>query len=121
MNIPDNAPIFRKLYAFMVIIHRSIHNMPREHRYALGTEIAKICWNCLDLVVVSCYAQKNDKSKKIAELSSEFDRLNLRIRVLQELNVISVGQFAHWQENYLLEIGKEIGGWLSWARRLGGG
>lgn len=115
MSIPDNAPLFRKLYAFMIVAHRSIHNMPREYKYTLGAEISRICWRCLDLAVAASYSGSNSKFEKISGLSSEFDRLNMRIRAMQELKIISAGQFAHWQENYLFEIGCQIGGWLKWA------
>lgn len=116
MPIPDRLPLFRKLYAFTIIAHRSIHNMPREYRYTLGAETIQICWRCLDLAVVSSYAPKKSKFKQVSELSAQFDRLNLRIRAMQELKIISVGQFAHWQENYLFEIGRMIGGWIKWTR-----
>jgi len=115
MPIPEKLPLFRKLYAFTVCAHRSIHNMPREYRYTLGAEMARISWQCLDLMVLASYAEKELKRKKISDLSDQFDRLNLRVRLMQELNIISAGQFAHWQENYLLEIGCEIGGWSRWA------
>lgn len=82
----------------------------------MGTEMIGICWRCLDLTVESSYLQKNLKAEKITMLSCEFDKLNLRIRMMQELKIISVGQFSHWQENYLFEIGRQIGGWLKWTK-----
>jgi hypothetical protein len=109
------ASIFRKLYAFVIIAQRASRNMSREYRYTLGAEMVRICWECLDLFMLSFYAPQSGKPEKISKLSFEFDRLNLRVRALQELKIISAGQFAHWQEKYLLEIGKEIGGWLKWS------
>lgn len=117
MSIPAHLPLFRKFFAFTIIIHRAIHNMPREYRYTLGAETVGICWRCLDLALVCVYSTGEKKKEKIAELSEMFDRLNLRVRALQELKIISAGQFAHWQSEYLLEIGRQIGGWLKWSER----
>lgn len=69
--------------------------MPREHRYTLGAETVSISWQCLDLALGAGYAKGEKKKKKIAELSENFDRLKLRVRAMQELKVISQGQFAH--------------------------
>lgn len=121
MSVPNELPLFRKLYSFMIVMHRCVHNIPREYKYTLGAETVQICWKCLDLAVVSSYAPKDLKTEKILQLSTEFDKLNLRIRAMQELKIISAGQFAHWQKNYLFEIGRQIGGWLKWAENVGGG
>jgi len=38
----------------------------------------------------------------------------------QEVGIISSKQFAHIQENFLIEIGTMIGGFLKWAASQGG-
>ena len=55
------------------------------------------------------------KYQKIKELSVEFDKLKIRLRMAQEINLISAGQFAHIQTNYAKETGEMIGGWLNWS------
>lgn len=113
MQIPDNLPVYRKTYALTLEVHRSIRNMPRDYRYTLGAEIAELSLDCLDLAVSAAYAPKNSKHGRVLELSRLFDKLSLRIRIMQELDILSPGQFAHWQENYLTAIGSQIGGWLN--------
>ena len=117
MTIYDKVPLFRKVYAFTIIMHQVIHNMSREYRYTLGAETIKILWNCLDLIMSASRSSKTEKTEKILKLSEEFSRVNVRLRAMQELKIISVGQYAHWQKNYLFDIGKQIGGWVRWAEK----
>lgn len=93
-----------------------IKNFPKEHKYALGTDILNLSWNCLDLIVEANAKANDEKKIKIAELSRVYDKLKMRIRMSQEINLISLAQFSHIEENYLLEIGRMIGGWSKWAK-----
>ena len=52
---------------------------------------------------------------KISELSNIFDKLKIRIRMAQELKLISEKQFAHIHTYYGREMGEMIGGWLKWS------
>jgi len=74
-----------------------------------------LTWQCLDLVLEADALPKEKKYPKILELSISFDKLKVRLRMAQEINLISKRQFAHIQTYYLKEIGEMIGGWLKWA------
>lgn len=117
----NQFPLYHKIYQLLKILYKTVKNFPKEYKYNLGQEMIDLAWKCLDLTVEANLLPNYCKKTKIGELSSAFDRLKLRIRMGQEIDLLSVGQFAHIQENYLLEIGKEIGGWLNWARVSGGG
>ena len=92
-----------------------VKNFPKEYKFTLGGDICSLAWECLDLVLEANAAANTKKKEKILALSTSFDKLKLRIRLAQEVNIISVGQFAHIQENYLIEIGRMIGGFLKWS------
>jgi len=81
----------------------------------LGEDILKLSWRCLDLVLEANALPKENKYPKILELSINFDGLKIRLRMAQEIDLISERQFSHIQSNYLKEIGEMIGGWLKWA------
>ena len=80
----------------------------------------ELSWLCLDLAIEVNTPPNSQKKFKIAELSRIFDKLKMRIRMGQEIQLLSVGQFTCIEENYLLPIGREIGGWLKWANNLEG-
>lgn len=107
--------LYHKLYQLIKILYRTVKNFPKEHKYSLGGEILELSWQCLDLTIEANTLPNDRKAPKISELSANFDRLKMRIRMGQEIKLLSPGQFAHLEENYILEIGREIGGWSRWA------
>ena len=118
--INSQLPLYHKIYQLLKFLYKTVKNFPKEHKYSLGAEMIGLTWKCLDLTIEANGLPNNRKAPKISELSSVFDRLKMRVRLAQEIDLLSIGQFAHLQENYLLEIGKEIGGWLRWAEKVGG-
>lgn len=119
------------MYQLLKILYRTVKNFPKEHKYCLGADMLSLGWECLDLAVLANNLPNNQKKNKISELSMSFDKLKMRLRMGQEIDLLSIGQFSHLEENYIQEIGKEIGGWsrwassqrdkLKWAEKSGGG
>lgn len=91
------------------------NNFPKEYKYTLGEEIVELSWQCLDIFIDANSLPNIEKKPKISELSAMFDKLKLRLRMCQEINVISKKQFVHIQTNFMREIGVMIGGWLRWS------
>ncbi len=77
-----------------------------------------LSWLCLDIVIDANVLPNKKKYPKVTELSSVFDRLKVRLRMAQEIGLISKKQFTHIQTLYIKEIGEMIGGWLKWARDM---
>jgi len=92
-----------------------VKNFPKEHKYELGRDIIRLSWRCLDLSLEANSAQNSDKKIKITELNKAYEKLKMRVRMGQEINLITINQFSHIEENYLLEIGSMIGGWKKWS------
>ena len=90
-------------------------NFPKQYKYILGENILELGWGCLDLILETNSLPNEKKYSKILELSITFDKLKIRIRMVQELNLISERQFAYIQTYYAKEIGEMIGGWLKWS------
>ena len=74
-----------------------------------------LSWQCLDLVLEANALPDKEKYPRISELSTTFDKLKIRLRLAQEINLISKKQFSHIQTFYLKETGEMIGGWLKWS------
>jgi len=92
-----------------------IKNFPKEYKYELGRDMIKLSWRCLDLSLEANSAQNQNKRIKIIELNKVYEKLKMRVRMSQEINLITINQFAHLEEIYLLEIGRMIGGWKKWS------
>ncbi|KPJ55729.1 hypothetical protein AMJ49_06495 [Parcubacteria bacterium DG_74_2] len=111
----QHLPLYLKFYQLIKFSYETVRNFPKQYKYTLGGNILGLSWKCLDLVLEANALPNDQKHRKILELSTVFDKLKIRLRMAQEINLISEKQFSHIQTNYLKEIGEMIGGWLKWA------
>lgn len=111
----QKLPLYLEFYQFLKFLYKTTESFPRQYKYTLGENILKLSWQCLDLVIESNSLPNQEKHPKILELSIAFDKLKIRLRMAQEMNLISKRQFAHIQTYYIKEIGEMVGGWLKWA------
>lgn len=118
MTSPQQLPLYNKLYMFTKFLYKTTQNIPKEYKYSIGNEIISFSWNCLDLFYEANGSPNAAKQVAISRLSLEFDKVKCRLRMMQEIGLISVGQFTHFQENYVLSIGEQLGGWLDWSRKF---
>jgi hypothetical protein len=70
----------------------------------------------MDLIIKANNFEKEKRYLEIKKLSTIFDCLKVRIRMAQEINLISKKQFCHIQVYYTKEAGEMIGGWLKWSK-----
>lgn len=115
MTQSEHLPLYLKLYQLIKFLYERVRNFPKQYKYTLGENILNTAWQCLDLVLEANVLPNEKKYPKILELSITFDKLKVRLRISQELNLISKKQFVHIQTYYIKEIGEMIGGWLKWA------
>jgi len=115
MSHIEQLPLYLKLYQLVKFLYAAVENFPKQYKYTLGSQIINAAWRCLDLVLEANSRSGREKHEKILELSLTFDKLKIRLRLAQEISLLSEGQFAHLQTYYCLEVGGMIGGWLKWA------
>jgi len=111
----EQLPLYLKFYQLVKFLYEAVRNFRKQYKYTLGQDILQLAWNCLDLVIEANSLSNEKKYFKIKELSINFDKLKVRLRMAQEVKIISPGQFARFQEIYIKEAGEMIGGWLNWA------
>ncbi len=111
----EHLSLYLKFYQLIKFLYETVRNFPKQYKYTLGASILNLSWLCLDLVLEANALPNEKKSPKISELSITFDKLKVRLRISQELKLISKKRFVHIQTYYLKEIGEMIGGWLKWA------
>jgi len=111
-------PLYYGFYQLIKYLYQIINNFPKQYKYTLGENIIDLAWQCLDLVFEANALPNKNKYSKILVLSASFDKLKIRLRMIQEINLISQKQFVHLQISYIKTIGEMIGGWLSWAKEI---
>ncbi len=112
-----NLPIYINLYQLNKSLQSAVKNFPKEKKYTLGEDILNKNWECLDLVIGINTLTGNQKIKSIINLSIAFDCLKVRLRMAEEIGLISEKQYAHIQKKYIEEIGNMIGGWMKWIKQ----
>lgn len=110
-------PLHLKFYQITKFLYSATRSFPREYKYTLGGDIIDLSWSCLDLTLEANGLPNEDKHPKILMLSGKFDQLKMRLRIAQEMKLLSKGQFSHLYDQYMKEAGKMLGGWLVWAKK----
>ncbi len=114
----NKLPLYHKLYQLILAIYRLVNNLPKQYKFSLGENLINLNWQCLDLLYEINILENKNKKDKILILSSCFDKIKLRLSVMQDLKIISEKQSAHFYDVYLREIGVMIGGWYKWANHI---
>ncbi len=114
----EHLPIYLNLYQLNKDLYTAIRGFPKEYKYTLGESILDLNWKCIDIVIVANASPKKEKYSKILNLSIAFDCLKARLRMAQEIGIISQKQYTHIQTNYIKNTGEMIGGWLNWGSKL---
>ena len=91
----QHLPLYLKTYQFTKFLYGMVQNFPKQYKYTLGENILGLDWECLDLILEANSLPNEKKHSKILELSVAFDKLKIRIRLAQELALISERQFVH--------------------------
>ncbi len=112
----QDLPIYINLYQLSKSLHTAVKGFPKEKKYTLGEDILNKNWECLDLVVAANTLSGDKKAEKIVSLSIVFDCLKVRLRMAEDLGLVSEKQYAHIQKAYIEVIGSMIGGWMRWAQ-----
>lgn len=116
--LDHQLPVYLKFLKLIKFFYGIIRNFPKQYKYTLGQNILDCMYLCLDLILEANSLPNNKKYPKIVEISVSFDKLKVRLRIAQEIGIISEKQFVHIQTNYIKEIGEMIGGWGKWANNI---
>ncbi len=111
----NNTKIYYKLYQLTKHMYGVVRNFDKEYKYAIGKDIIDLLWRCLDLAIEANTSSNENKKPVIIELSLAFEKVKTRVQMSQEIKLLTARQFAYLQEEFMLEIGKMIGGWSKWC------
>ena len=98
----------------MKYTYNAIEDMPKNHRFTLGHDIRMSMLTLYRLILRA--GKKYYKKTTLQEMDIEHDTLKGLIHVAMELKAINLKEYEIISE-YLVEIGKIIGGWLKKADR----
>jgi len=86
-------------------------NLPKNHRYALGTSLANSILEILENLILAKNAPKSLKAAYLLKASSQLEIAMLKLRLYLELKLANETKIFQMQ-SILAEVGRMLGGWL---------
>jgi len=103
-------PILQKLIEAYKIWRDFLLHFPRLSRYTLGVKIDAIFTDCLELLLLAKYSDKNSKLLLINKAITKFDSLKFFLQIAWEIKALDNKKYLHLSRP-LSEIGRMLGGW----------
>ena len=109
--MPDQLLIFQKIYELVLWLYPVINRIPKSHRLVLGRHLEEV--GILLLILVINANKKNGKERIVLQdkMSDGLDCLRILVRLLKDLKIISIKQYALGSEKNN-EIGRMLNGWM---------
>lgn len=108
MALSEDLPIFRDTYQLLLLVLQLKNNLPRSHRYDLGTRMVTYCLNMAELVREA--NTTHDKVPVLERLLRCHGNLTMALRACGDMGLF--GTKKHAQFILLLtKIGKQATAW----------
>lgn len=120
MTNAEHLPLYLRFYQLNKYLNERIKNFPKQYKYTLGEDIMALNWKCIDTIIEANAFTGEKRYLNILSLSIAFDCLKVRLRMAQEIEIMSRKQYVHIQSVFIKDIGEMIGGWLKWGAKNAG-
>jgi len=110
----EHLPVYKSIYDLIIYFHKLSRRFPKDFKYGLAQELRENLTEILDKVVIA----NNIASKEQTLFEGEIliERVKLKIRMLKDLNVISLKSYEFVSRS-LVDISKQISAWKKWAKK----
>lgn len=108
MALHHELPIYKVAYDLYLLAVKLVSNLPRNFKRHLGDQV--LGGSTLIMVLVFRANVSRNKVEHIDKLLEELEVVQLVLRVLKEMRLISLAQHAQ-AIAFTTSIGKQAGGW----------
>lgn len=109
----SNLVIKQKCYDMIQYGYVALKHFPKSEKFGLATDIKDNMYVVLKYIIIA--DKKYYKKTTIQELDVELAKLKTLVRLSKDLGFLPNKKYEVWS-NYLVEIGKMVGGWLKTAK-----
>lgn len=108
MALYSELPVYKATYDLLLAIFRFTKDFGKEYKYTVGESLKK---ETIELLTLICRANvKRDKQGVLQEARERIEVIRLFIRLMKDMQQISVKQFV--QINEVVEnVSKQLSGW----------
>ena len=108
--------IYKKLEDFLTWIYPVLSRLPRSEKYTLGKRIEEILLQILEGLITANY--QINKIETLAELRVQLESLQVMIRILKNIGVISRKQYE-FSSRSINELKRMLLGWMKSVKKTG--
>ncbi|MBS0202905.1 MAG: diversity-generating retroelement protein Avd [Planctomycetes bacterium] len=108
MQKPDELPIIRAWYEFLIWIVPKIEKFPRNLRFTLGERLEQRILAVLETLIRARYSR--NRLNLLEAANTELDVILYLLRAAHDLKALPTRAYGMTSEK-LLEIGVQLGGW----------
>jgi hypothetical protein len=113
MALYENLPVFKASYDLLLETYKLAQNMQRDYRYTIGE---KLKTELMDMMVDIYRANgMTEKSAVIQQARERLVVIKLHLRILRDLNQISVKAFA-LQSERIESLSKQLASWHKYCK-----
>jgi 23S rRNA-intervening sequence protein len=103
-------PVLQKVKALYLIWYRYYQEIPKTHRYSLGTRIDTFFIEIMEAIAVASFLSKTEKQPYVRLAIRKVDTLKILLMILWETKSLDNKKYIVLSVP-LEEIGKMLGGW----------
>jgi len=108
MALYSDLPVYKSTYDWLLAIFRFTKDFSKEYKYTVGESLKKETIELLTLIYRANV--KRDKQEVLQEARERIEVIRLFIRLMKDMQQISVKQFV--QINEVVEnVSKQLSGW----------
>lgn len=108
----EHLPLFKNAYEFKLYFVKLSRGFPKDFKYGLAVEVRKLCLEIIDNIILA--NNSVDKGEYIQKIVLAVERIKIKIRLLNDLEVINLKSYRFSFES-LIEISKQASAWKKWS------
>lgn len=113
----EDLSVVQKTYDLILWFVPIVNKFPKDHKFTLGDRLTNNLYDLLDGLLTARYRKR--KLELLEELNGRLDVIRHQVRLCLDLKLMDGKRFQH-ASGRLLEIGKELGGWIRQQRARAG-
>ncbi len=106
----QQSPIFAKTYDLLVWLLPATTKFPREHRFVLAKAVQETALRFQERLIEAGLNHGQSQQRALAQADVDLTKLRFYLRLCQDLQVITPGQYRH-VAGIVAEVGRLLGGW----------
>jgi hypothetical protein len=108
MERPDELPIIRAFYDFLLWISPKIGKFPRDQRFTLGERMERQLYEILENLIRAKY--RRERRALLEDVNLGLEILRFQIRLAKDFKCLPLKSYGT-AAGHITDIGRQVGGW----------